>query len=85
MAYLALLAISLISRLVVALVSLPLAGLLIYTCYRGLKTGKLGYTDSKSIVEYSKNPVLFILNFCVSCFFIAALVAGFFQALVTFL
>lgn len=69
----------------IALISLPLAGFLIFTCYRGLKTGKLRHTDSDSIVEYSQNPVLFIFIFSVFCFFIVVLLAGFFQALVTFL
>ncbi|MBK9584539.1 MAG: hypothetical protein KA099_09135 [Alphaproteobacteria bacterium] len=69
----------------IALISLPLAGFLIFTCYRGLKTGKLHHTDSQSTVEYSQNPVLFLLIFGVFCFFIVVLLAGFFQALVTFL
>lgn len=74
------------NRLVaLALISLPLAGFLIYTCYQGLKTGKLHHTDSKSTVEYTKNPALFLIIFCVFCFFIVVLLAGFFEALVTFL
>lgn len=69
----------------IGLISLPLAAFLIYTCYQGLKTGKLRHTDSNSTVEYSKNPVLFILIFCVFCFFILVLLTGFFQSLVRFL
>jgi hypothetical protein len=69
----------------IALISLPLAGFLIFQCYRGLKTGKLHHSDSNSTVEYSKSPVLFIFIFSVFCFFIVVLLAGFFQALVTFL
>lgn len=70
---------------VVALISLSLAGFLMFHCYQGLKTGKLRHTDSQSIVEYSKNPVLFLFIFSVFCFFIVVALAGFFQALVTFL
>ncbi len=69
----------------IALISLPLAGFLIYTCYQGLKTGKLRHSDSKTTVDYSKNPVFFVFILCTFSFFILVLLAGFFQSLVRFL
>jgi hypothetical protein len=48
-------------QLIVSIICLPLAGMLLFEIWRGLKTGKIRHSDSTSYFNQKTQPICFWL------------------------